>query len=201
MTSNELAHELTEAALDDLSLAPGDRLMLGFGLLDLLDDYAVALYLLGEFVGVDAPHPNELTIVWRYCREVLERCAEPITVSHWLWADWFESPDTVLTAFSSVSVGWDDANAGEETIRRIDRVLRISGPVPWDVKLPMYRNALNRPVLWAALLDGLRGSFHDVYGSIDGDDALVMTERLAADPALAREANSLARAIREHLPA
>lgn len=196
LSNNDLAHELVDVALEDPSLSPSDRLQLGFGLLDLLDDYAVAMYLTWEFTGVDASHRDELDLVWDYCREILERPEESESVPYWLWVEWFEDLKTVRTAFERVAASWDQTGISPAGDRRIDRVLRVSGPVPWDVKEPVYRAALARPDLHPALLEALRGSFHDLYGKIDSAVALELIQQFHLNKELKSEARSLATAIR-----
>ncbi|MCS7483343.1 hypothetical protein ACFFQW_36985 [Umezawaea endophytica] len=164
-SANEVAHEWTDKVLEDPSLDVVGRVRVALGLLDLLDQYAVAMYL------KTTPLPPEAEVVfWAAYRRRLEapESAEPVTYS--LWVDWFEDPATVDTAFAEVVVGLDELAEGP--LRRARRVLVVSGPVPWRLKRDLYRRAASTPVLHEALFHGLRGSLHDVYGDLDRDEAL-----------------------------
>lgn len=174
LTDDDLAHELGWAP-GDPDLNPEDRLMLWFGLLDLLDNYASAMYLAWEFNGVKAAFADRLPLVWEFCREVLERPEKPSGVPYWLWVDWFEDPVTSTLAFTSV-VGV--VSSAPADLRRVDRVLRVSGPVPWETKRPLFEKSIAFAELHAAVLEGLQGSVRDVYGQVDPDGAIAILNRL-----------------------
>ncbi|HWO66508.1 MAG TPA: hypothetical protein VNO31_41385 [Umezawaea sp.] len=170
-SANEVAHEWTDKALEDPSLDAAGRVRVALGLLDLLDQYAVAMYL------KTTPLPPEADVLfWDAYRRRLEapESAEPVTYS--LWVDWFEDPMTVEGAFAEVVVGLDELTEGP--LRRARRVLVVSGPVPWRLKHDLYRRAASTPVLYEALFHGLRGSLHDVYGDLDREAALDLLEEL-----------------------
>lgn len=173
VTDDELAHHLAWAP-EDPDLGSEDRLM-WFGLLDLLDNYAAAMYLAWEFTGADAEFAGRLDLVWDFCREVLERTEETSGVPYWLWVDWFEDPATSALAFTSV-VGAVSSSPGD--LRRVDRVVRVSGPVAWPAKIPIYYQALAFPQLHDAVLEGLMGSVRDVYGQVDVDSPVSLLSRL-----------------------
>ncbi len=170
-TANDLAHEWTEKVFEDPDLDEVGRVRVVLGLLDLLDQYAVTMYLKTTPLG-----PEAEALFWDAYRRRLEdpSSAEPVTYS--LWVDWFEDPATVDTAFAEVVVGLDELAEGP--LRRARRVLAVSGPVPWRLKHDLYRRAANTPVLHEALFLGLRGSLHDVYGDLDREAALGLLEGL-----------------------
>jgi hypothetical protein len=170
-TANDVAHEWTEKALEDPALDEVGRVRVVLGLLDLLDQYAVAMYL-----RVTPLTSEGEALLWAAYRRRLEALdsAEPVTYS--LWVDWFEDPATVDTAFAEVVVGLDELTDGP--LRRARRVLAVSGPVPWRLKHGLYRRAASTPVLHEALFHGLRGSLHDVYGDLDRTAALGLLDGL-----------------------
>ncbi|MET1075102.1 MAG: hypothetical protein ABWY11_20815, partial [Umezawaea sp.] len=164
-TANDVAHEWTDKALEDPDLDVAGRVRVALGLLDLLDQYAVAMYLKVTPLDPAAEH-----LLWQAFRDRLEHVdsAEPVTYA--LWVDWFEDPASVETAFAEMVVGLDELTEGP--LRRARRVLVVSGPVPWRLKHDLYRRAAGTPVLHEALFHGLRGSLHDVYGDLDREAAL-----------------------------
>lgn len=170
-TPDEVAHEWTEKAFEDPALDEVGRVRVVLGLLDLLDQYAVAMYL------KTTPLTSEgEALLWEAYRRRLEAAesAEPVTYS--LWVDWFEDPATVDTAFAEVVVGLDEVSEG--ALRRSRRVLVVSGPVPWRLKHDLYRRAAGSPALHEALFHGLRGSLYDVYGDLDREAALGLLDEL-----------------------
>jgi len=185
LPSNELIHELIDDALADPDLEPAERLRLGFGMLDHFDEYAVAMYLGWEFTGVDASHAHEQDLLWAFCREMLERKMEPQAVGYWLWVDWFEDPVTSALAFHEMVTGASGLtmNPGENEPlrRRIDRVLRLSGPVPWEAKQPVFEAALGYPYLHDALRAAITAAERDMYGQLDVAAASLLISRLPAE--------------------
>jgi hypothetical protein len=170
-SADDVIHDLVPAALADANLAPDDRINLGFGLLDLLEAYGVAMYLRWEFTGRDATHADELDLVWEFCRELLERESSASAVEYWLWVDWFEDPDTSVTGFEQVTRGstqlTPETCPDDPVLRRVDRVLRNSGPVPWAAKAPTLELAVKVPSLREAARQALANSERDYYGQID----------------------------------
>ena len=170
-SANDVAHEWTDKALEDPDLDEVGRVRVALGLLDLLDQYAVAMYL------KTTPMPPEADVLfWDAYRRRLEapESAEPVTYS--LWVDWFEDPVTVEGAFAEVMARPDDLAEG--ALRRNRRVLAVSGPVPWRVKRTAYEAAATVPELHLALFHGLLGSRYDVYGDLDPVEALDLLRRL-----------------------
>jgi len=174
-SANELAHEWTDKALEDPALDSSGRVLVALGLLDLLDQYAVAMYL--KTTPLD---PAAHALFWAGYRRRLEdpASAEPVTYS--LWVDWFEDPLTAETAFTEVVARPDDLTDGP--LRRNRRVLAVSGPVPWLVKQPVYQAATAVPALHLALFHGLLGSRYDVFGDLDPAAALALLDRLDLPP-------------------
>lgn len=171
LSANELIHEIIDDALRDPDISLDDQVRLGFGLLDFFDDYAAAMYLRWEFVGVAPRFAGEIELVWRFCREVLEREIEATSVSYWLWVDWFEDQATSDNAFRQMVEGYESlpagASADDPVFRRIYRVVRASGPVPWDTKSPVYNAAAEIPALIPAVRQAIEASERDYYGRID----------------------------------
>jgi hypothetical protein len=185
LTSNELIHEVIDRALTDPGLEPDERLRLGFGMLDHFDDYAVAMYLAWEFTGVSAPHAHQLDLLWIFCREVLERESELEAVGYWLWVDWFEDPVTSSSTFREMVVGASgltlESGLDQPVRRRIDRVLRLSGPVPWETKQPVFEAAVRDPHLHDALRVAISAAKQDVYGQLNISAAARLLSQIPED--------------------
>ncbi|WP_106396415.1 hypothetical protein [Actinocorallia populi] len=189
LTACEVAHEWAQAALNDSELEPVERLRLGFGMLDLLDEFWVTAEI-GFMVKAEKnPQVNEA--LWDAYRRRLEAPQIAENVSYSLWVDWFENHATVETAFAEV-LGADigelqrggrlDEITRDPLIRRVRRVLEVSGPVPWTIKLPVHQAVAGFPELHPALFRGLLLSYHDVYGDLEPRAALALLERLELPP-------------------
>ncbi|HEY8981289.1 MAG TPA: hypothetical protein VIU15_17075 [Streptomyces sp.] len=174
-TANDIAHRWAGEVFKDGDLDAAGRARLGFGLLDLLDEYWVTCEL--RFAADSLP-PG---VLWEGYRRRLEaeRDAEPVTYS--LSVDWFEDRETAETAFAEV-LGNDLDRVVEsptpELLRRAGRVLASSGPVPWAVKRLAYDTVVQIPTLHQALFEGLLAGYHDVYGDLEPAPALALLDRL-----------------------
>jgi hypothetical protein len=175
---NDIAHSWAYAALRDPALDGGERARLGLGLLELLRDFAVARELSTALRDPAVGLPAE--VVWAGYRRALEAAEDCDPVCYSLWVDWFEDQETAETAFAEV-LGADLPRlpaADPALLRRARRVLEISGPVPWAVKLPAYQKSLRVRELHPALFTGLLRSYHDVCGDLDPRSALVLLKRV-----------------------
>lgn len=186
-TATELAHDPPEqpdhlAVLDDL-----DSLRLSLGLLDLLDDYAEAMYIRLNFLD----KPELWGTVWQAYRYRLEAPEPADVVEYSLWVDWFEDRTTVETAFEAVLAG--DVRDAEERgrigdfasggwRRRAQRVLIRSGPVPWRLKHPVYTALAEVPELRHALFRGVLHSYHDYFGDLEPAAGLDLLTHLGLPP-------------------
>ncbi|MFC5718589.1 hypothetical protein ACFP1Z_00130 [Streptomyces gamaensis] len=179
LTANDVAHSWVDKVFREESLTPTEQLWLAFGLLDLLDDYWVTCVIGSAYGDADRPLPSD--VLWDGYRRRLEaqRDAEPVTYS--LWVDWFEDRDTAAMAFAEV-LGNDIERVVTERsdalLRRADRVLDNSGPVPWSIKQGTYEIAARLPALHGSLFQGLLGSYHDVYGDLEPKPALALLMQL-----------------------
>jgi hypothetical protein len=185
-TDNDIAHEWTRDALDDRGLR------LGFGLLDLLDQYQVTAEL--RWFVAERAVPGLFAVLWHGYRRRLERVRTCRPVLESLWVDWFEDRDTVEAAFAAVLA--DDVRrlrsrrrlrelAAGPVHRRAVRVLENSGPVRWSLKHDVYETAAAVPELHHAVFRGLLLSYHDFYGDLSPAAALVLLDQLVLPPATA----------------
>ncbi|MFD7610758.1 hypothetical protein [Streptomyces sp. NPDC059828] len=178
LTANQVAHAWAgDVFSEDLEAA--DQAQLAFGLLDLLDDYWVTCEIGFANRRAEGAMPDD--VLWDGYRRRLEADRDVEAVTYSLWVDWFEDHTTSATAFAEVLGNDMDrvvAERSEALLRRARRVLDCSGPVPWPVKEPTYRTAVQLPALHSALFKGLRAGYHDVYGDLEPAAALALLDQL-----------------------
>ncbi|WP_328960709.1 alpha/beta hydrolase [Streptomyces virginiae] len=180
LTSNEVAHRWAAAALGDDSLDIEHRLRLGFGLVDLLDEYWVTVEIASAVQGI--ADPDTARVLWNGYRSRLDAPARCEAIVYSLWVDWFEDRDTAERVFTEV-LGKDltqlRPDSPEPMLRRARRVLESSGPVPWQAKELAYRIAARVPELSEAVFRGILHSHHDVYGDLDPAGALAVLDQMS----------------------
>ncbi|MEY2226414.1 alpha/beta fold hydrolase [Streptomyces sp. BF23-19] len=180
LTSNEVAHRWAAAALGDDSLDIEHRLRLGFGLVDLLDEYWVTVEIASAVQGI--ADPDTARVLWNGYRSRLDAPAHCEAIVYSLWVDWFEDRDTAERVFTEV-LGKDltqlRPDSPEPMLRRARRVLESSGPVPWQAKELAYRIAARVPELSEAVFRGILHSHHDVYGDLDPAGALAVLDQMS----------------------
>jgi hypothetical protein len=174
----DAARDLMPEIRGDDELSPADQLEIGLGLLEILGAHWVLVELrwlvnASGDAGLWATH-------WQAIREYLEQPRPSEAVLYSLWNDWFEDIETSERAFTEV-LGRDVADfdpQDEALLRRASAVLKVSGPVPWKVKFPVYTAAAEHAQLHQAVFSGVLYSFHDVYGSLEIAPALELLDRL-----------------------
>ncbi|WP_433059798.1 hypothetical protein [Dactylosporangium sp. CS-033363] len=175
---NDAARDLMPEIRGDDELSDAEKLEVGLGLLEILNAYWVLVELRWF---VNATEDDALWDThWQALREQLEQPRPSEAVLYSLWVDWFEDIATVERAFHEV-LGRDAGRLGEDDEglqRRAGAVLKVSGPVPWKLKFPVYQAAAEHERLRAAVFGGVLYSFHDVYGSLEIQPALELLDRL-----------------------
>ncbi|WP_344419196.1 hypothetical protein [Amycolatopsis minnesotensis] len=68
--------------------------------------------------------------------------------------------------------------AEESLLRRIRRVLPVTGPLSWSVKYPVYKILVALPELHNELLMALRASQHDLFGDVPAQVSLDLVSSL-----------------------
>lgn len=174
----QAARDLIDRILEDADLDPAGRLEMGLGLLELLEQYWITVELRWFVNG--AADEAIWAAHWQAYREYLEEAVAGEAVLHSLWSDWFEDIDTVERAFGEVLGNDAGALAGgdERLLRRAAAVLRVTGPVPWRIKHPVYVAAAEVERLRPAVFAGILYSHHDLYGSLEIAPALELLDRL-----------------------
>ena len=167
---------------------PAAALRLGFGLLDLLDEFWVMAEL-SAFVG-NRPRLRDEALAG--IRRRLEASPDSVAVEISLSVEWFEG-EPAETAANFAALAGDDLVAlpaagrlrelaAGPVHRRVARVLKVSGPVPWTAKYPGYRAAAGVPELHDALFHALLSGYHDIYGSLEPAAALSLLRGLTLPP-------------------
>jgi hypothetical protein len=168
--SSDLAHTLC-FSISDLPLSPPERMLLALDLYERLPTYAVLFYLPGWYQ--ESRKDKRAAGLWeRYRRHLSgqdEALAQPAAYS--LWCDFFEDEETVEEAWAAL-VG---PGAGE---RLLERVLGVSGPVPYALKEALYERLLPENRWHPFIFRSLLSSCVDVYGKVDRPRARQVFRRL-----------------------
>ena len=138
--------------------------------------YATLMYMRHYFFEWDEDARRRF---WEEYRSLLsdddDRLADPIAYS--LWCDYFEDPASVEEAWTAV------ASPGAVSELGLRRVLDVSGPVPYHLKVPIYERLIGskhwHPFIFRSLLD----SAFDVYGQIDAKAARKLLDKLSLSKA------------------
>jgi hypothetical protein len=113
--------------------------------------------------------------LWEAYRALLaeadDRLADPVAYS--LWVDFFEDPRTEA---------WAEMTASDLGRKGLERLLDASGPVPYELKEPLYERLAADPAWHAAVFRGLLYSYFDYYGKIDRAKAARLLEQLQLAP-------------------
>ncbi|NDU71298.1 hypothetical protein GWI34_01490 [Actinomadura sp. DSM 109109] len=86
-----------------------------------------------------------------------------------LWVDFFESSEA-SHVFAALTLQLPRDHWG--------RLISGAGPVSWEAKRDVFREAAEDPALHPALAKGLAGSFYDVYGQVDAVEASALLARI-----------------------
>ena len=185
-SNNDLAHEWMFSVMYDDGRTMTERVQLGLGMLDLLDDYWVA-----ASIRMELHEEADFLALYAGYRERLEREHASVQMMLSLRVDDFEDLRTVLIAFAALlgdevrdlrDRGRLDELADGAAHRRAARVLDCSGTVPWAAKHEVYEALVAVPSLHPALFQALFQSYAVVYGRIDPAAALDLLDRLDLPP-------------------
>jgi hypothetical protein len=188
LNSFDVAHDWVVRMFKDERLTAREQIRLGYGFVDLLDDYGVAVQL--HWCARRQSSAELTEWFWAEYRNRLAEPEEPRALSYCMSVDWLEDRKTAVPAFEALladdleRLEHLDGEAREGTVRRISRVLSASGNVPWCVAVQVYRKASNFPALHRSILSGVFGAFFSsFYADLDPAEAhaLLLTLDLPAD--------------------
>ena len=141
-----------------------------FEVYDEMPDYGHLMVLTHVYAELSPEERSRLHRFYRGRLALEERALrEPVEYS--LWCDFFENPETVTEWWHALA----EPGSPEPVLRR---VLPISGPVPWNLKVPVYENLLPAERWHEAIFESLVGSAFDYFGKIDRDEARRILGRL-----------------------
>jgi hypothetical protein len=166
--SPALAHEIS----DFIWQSDGEshaKLELTFRFYESMPCYGLLMFLNLNHKTFPAQATNLLWSKYRqYLAEdgVLADCVE-----YSLWCDFFEDPETVDEAWRALT-----CDLSSESLVR--RVLRSSGPVPFEAKQKVYRQLLPDKHRHEWIFRSLLHSRFDVYGKIDSRRARTILDEL-----------------------
>ncbi len=139
-----------------------EKIQLGFILFDTFPNYFHFLTPFYDIIENKDLKANDLKdIIWKTFMEYLgsdQWYASP--VSYVLWVDFFEDSDTVLEA-------WQGMMNQKATKKSLANLIKCAGPVPFELKEPLYKKMLKDNSLHESIFYSLLFSALDVYGNID----------------------------------
>lgn len=185
----DVPHDLSDPIWDEGEESWIERMALAFQLYREMPCYATLMYMRHYFFEWDDGARRRF---WDEYRSLLsdddDRLADPVAYS--LWCDYFEDPASVEEAWAAV------ASPGAVSERALRRVLEVSGPVPYDLKAPIYERLVRSTHWHPFIFRSLLYSAFDVYGQIDAKAARKLLDKLS----LSRTTEGL-RELREKLDA
>ncbi len=156
---DEVPHDLADA-IATADGSPAERVELALELYAAMPCYANLMYVQHDVAAMDREQRRAFwTEYGRLLGEQDARLADPVAYS--LWCDYFEDPDTVDEAWTELALPDELSEEG------LERLLDISGPVPFGLKEPFYDRLLSNKRWHQAIFVGLVRSAFDYYGDLD----------------------------------
>lgn len=171
--AREGLHNLVSSILES-PLPFSERLRLLFEAYERAPDYVFLMHLGLEYSSLAEKERAQIIETYRHYLTLNDdRLVEPIEYS--LWCDYFEDPATVERFWRVLATP-----GAEPAVLR--RLLRIAGPVPWNLKANLLRDLARsrkwHPYIYRCLLHSCR----DYFGKIVPDEALRVLNGLSLAP-------------------
>lgn len=167
--SSEIPHDISDLVWES-SIPTGEKLHLMLHFYEQMPCYAYLIYLKGCY---DRFPTEERVVFWIWVRQILngedDALSFPITYS--LWCDFFEDPRTVEEA-------WHSLISPLPSTKALEKILIHSGPVPFELKQPLYATLLPDHTWHYFIYRSLLHSAFDVYGKMDPQKAVDLLNRL-----------------------
>ncbi len=171
----DLFYDMSEKVWDS-SLPTSQKIDLGFRLFELFPDYHHFLVPFYSLIrNNEAVDESEKQIIWKRFMEYLvaeDHYAD--TVGYVLWVEFFEDAETVNET-------WKGLMSNVTTRNSILRLLDHAGPVPHELKEPVYKDLLADSDNHEAIFNSIWYSAFDVYGQVDKEKALDLLSQLNFD--------------------
>jgi hypothetical protein len=168
----DVPHDLSDPIWEGGEESWIERVALAFELYREMPCYATLMYMRHSFFEWDEVARQRF---WDEYRSLLsdddDRLADPISYS--LWCDYFEDPASVEEAWTAV------ASPGAVSERGLERLLDVSGPVPYELKAPVYERLVGSTHWHPFIFRSLLYSAFDFYGQIDAKTARQLLGRLS----------------------
>ncbi len=156
----DVPHELQELIWLGGNASWIERVELALALYRQMPTYGTLMYTSHYFREWD---DDARALFWSEYRELIsdpdDRLADPVGYS--LWCDYFEDRETVGEAWLRV------AHLDGLSERGVQRLLELSGPVPFGLKAPLYDELAFDPLWHVFVFRGLLSSGFDYFGDID----------------------------------
>lgn len=150
-----------------------DKIDLGFQLFDKFPNYF--LFLVPFYRRVrdkDFDSGNEKNLIWKKFMDYLG--SEPYyadPVAYVLWVEFFEDKSTAQET-------WKGLMNYKSNKKALLRLIESSGPVPFELKEPVYQKLLTDTKNHNAIFKSLLFSSYDIYGQIDNEKARILLSKL-----------------------
>lgn len=167
----DFVYDISSWIIDDLRLAPLDAVALLFAIYERMPSYALLIASPAQYAD---DSPAALALFQSKCREMLgaddDALADPI--GYWLWCGPFEDGKEVVESW------WHVLTSDEGPPRLFERLLEISGPVPWPLKAELYERLFPDQRWHPFIRRSLEASQGDLYGNYDIEAATEWYDRL-----------------------
>ena len=156
--------------LNQRGVSAAEALDLLFTLYEEMPCYGL-LALLGDLY--DEMDEEERVLLWARCTEFLDSAEERLVrpMEYFVWCDFFETGHRVEEAWQALVHLDTPHNA-------LHSLLLISGPVPFDLKLPLYECLLPDPAWYQPIFLSLLHSQFEEHGQIEPQEAANILRQL-----------------------
>lgn len=154
------------------NMANTQKILLGFELFEFFPSYYHFLIPFYRTVYKKDASKKEKEIIWRKFSKYLiaeKYYADP--VEYVLWVEFFEDPITVKETWKGLLKNCLNNNS-------LLRLLEIAGPVPFNLKEPIYNKLIIDKKNHEAIFNSLLNSAFDVFGQIDKKKACIILSKL-----------------------
>ncbi len=168
---HEINNLIWDSALDDTA-----KLCLMFEIYQDMPCYGLLMYANINFRDLSGSAQDQL---WQQIRFLLTQNDEGLAgpVAYLLWCDFFED-------HRQVTESWNTLVTDTSSPRLLERILEVSGPVPFALKERLYKRLIGDRAWHSAIYRSLLFSNYDVYGQIDQQKARRLLEQLDLPPEL-----------------
>lgn len=168
-----VAHEIADI-IWDAPVADNEKVKLTFDAYADIPCYALLMYIALNYSDLSSAARD---LFWDRMRSLLGQDTEALAgpVEYTLWCDYFEGSDAVEQA-------WAEVVRDETNDRALQRVLIVSGPVPFAFKEDPYTRLIEDKKWHYYIFRSLLHSTFDYFGNIEKVKALGILQQLDLPP-------------------